>query len=99
MNKPSELYIGLMSGTSLDAIDAVLVDFSEALPQVVCAQQNPLSAALKAEILALQSPSQRELNRAMRLHRELGQKFAESVNALLADAPRGPFPPRAQRDF
>ena len=34
----SELYIGLNSGTSMDSIDAVLVDFSPDKPNILIAK-------------------------------------------------------------
>ncbi|MBU2478629.1 MAG: anhydro-N-acetylmuramic acid kinase, partial [Gammaproteobacteria bacterium] len=37
----SDLYLGLMSGTSLDGIDAVVVDLSASPPTVLAAQTQP----------------------------------------------------------
>jgi anhydro-N-acetylmuramic acid kinase len=46
----SELFIGLMSGTSVDAIDAVLMDFSKSNTHIVASTSQPLDSALKNEI-------------------------------------------------
>ena len=47
-----ELYIGLMSGTSLDGVDAVLVSMDKAsVPQVLGAVQLAYPAALKEAVL------------------------------------------------
>src|SRR6218665_444213 len=53
----SKLYIGLMSGTSLDGIDGVLADFSGARMQVRQHASAAFAPALRAELLALNSPS------------------------------------------
>ncbi len=54
----SELFIGLMSGTSLDGVDAVLARFpaSGAAMQVLAHQYAPFAPALRDELLALNSP-------------------------------------------
>ena len=46
----SELYIGLMSGTSVDAIDAVLMDFSKSNTHIVANFTQPIDKELKNEI-------------------------------------------------
>ncbi|GAA5525816.1 anhydro-N-acetylmuramic acid kinase [Microbulbifer aestuariivivens] len=82
----SELYIGLMSGTSVDSIDAVLVEFEGNSPlhtRVVDAIDQPISASMREAILALCAPGPSEIDRAGQLDRQLGEAFAEAVTSLL----------------
>ena len=88
----SEFYIGLMSGTSLDGVDAVLVDFSPAasssprLLNVLAHASEPMPAALGAELLALNTSGNDELHRAALAANALVRLYAQAVQALLADA-------------
>ena len=78
----SELFIGLMSGTSMDAVDCALVDFTEGTAQVVDFHNLPLPLPLKSRILALCNgePGLRELGET---DVELGRLFAQGVRELL----------------
>ena len=80
----SGLYIGLMSGTSLDGIDAVLVDFGSTRARVLGHCSAPMPATLRAELLALNSPTDNELHRAALAANSLVRLYANQVYALLA---------------
>ncbi|MBQ1767421.1 MAG: anhydro-N-acetylmuramic acid kinase, partial [Aquincola sp.] len=84
------LYIGLMSGTSMDGVDAVLADIGAGggSVQVLRHVHAPFSPALRAELMALNQPGDNELHRAALAANGLAQAYAERVDALLADLPR-----------
>lgn len=80
----AELYIGLMSGTSLDAIDTTLVDFSADKPRLLAAHNDPLPADLRKTLLALNRPAAGEIARMAQADVELGRHLAQAVTKLLA---------------
>ena len=82
----TQLYIGLMSGTSLDGADGVLVDFTPrggSVLQVLAHQHRPFAPDLAAELLALNTPADNELHRAALAGNALARVYAEVVDALL----------------
>ncbi len=78
------LFIGLMSGTSLDALDGVILDVGAL--RVVAHAQAPLPASLRATFDALNRPGADELHRAAMAARDLAELGAGLVAALLRDA-------------
>nr|MBA2722464.1 anhydro-N-acetylmuramic acid kinase [Methylibium sp.] len=59
-----ELFIGLMSGTSLDGADGVLAAFPDGRAQVLAHAHRPFDSALRGELLALNTAGHNELHRA-----------------------------------
>lgn len=81
----SNLFVGLMSGTSLDGVDAVLADLS-AGASVVSTHYAPLPDGLRTELRRLLKPGADELARAAAAGNALAELYAEAVAALLRDA-------------
>jgi anhydro-N-acetylmuramic acid kinase len=80
-------YLGLMSGTSMDAIDAALVDFDSSPLALVAVSATALDPALKRRIArVLDSPDRVAVDEVGQLDVELAKGFAEAALALLRDA-------------
>ncbi|TDR73932.1 anhydro-N-acetylmuramic acid kinase [Paludibacterium purpuratum] len=80
-----ELFVGMMSGTSLDGVDAVLAAFNADGGLMVRAEHAlPYPDEVRAEVLALQLTDGDELRRAALLANRLADLYARTVNELLA---------------
>ena len=81
---PSQFYIGLMSGTSLDGADAVLVDLAKNDCKLLGHHFLPYTDTLRADVLALQNPQHNELEHSQLVSQQLSLLYADCVNALVA---------------
>jgi anhydro-N-acetylmuramic acid kinase len=83
-----ELYIGVMTGTSLDGLDAVLADFSTPQPRVIASVALDYPSKLKTEMLALQTGSDglgiNELHRSCVASLNLAHLHVKAIAGLLS---------------
>ncbi len=87
MNKPHCLYIGLMSGTSLDGIDAVLAKIGpNGETSTQAAMSAPFSPELRKALFELQSPGPNELHREKQAGNALAIAYADAASQLLKKA-------------
>ncbi len=84
MQESEDLYIGLISGTSVDCVDAVLVDFSKPAPQLVECIGYPFPEELKQNIQSLMLPGDNEIDRMGVADQLTGRVFADAALHVLA---------------
>jgi len=90
------LFIGLMSGTSLDGVDAVLAEILEnGALRLRSHGRRPFADDLRAELLALCTAGDNEIDRAARAGNRLSAVYADAVQAVLDCAGVGPQSVRA----
>jgi anhydro-N-acetylmuramic acid kinase len=90
----TDYFIGIMSGTSMDAIDAVLVGFNEqGQPQGLEAHSQAFPPELRSQLIACIQPDwQGPLSELASLHVTLGELYAEASNHLIK---KSRIPPEA----
>jgi anhydro-N-acetylmuramic acid kinase len=88
--KPERLVVGLMTGTSADAVDAVLVRLKgeglAATHEVLAERESPLDDELRNEVLAVAAAKTLEPERLMRLDVRLAEVYAEAVHGIAEEA-------------
>jgi anhydro-N-acetylmuramic acid kinase len=81
-----EVFAGVMSGTSMDGVDAVVADFApnQAGPcALLSAARVPFAPDLAAELAALQRSGDDELARAARAANALADTYAQAIQAAI----------------
>lgn len=81
-----DYYIGLMSGTSMDGVDAALVDLKERQCRLIAHHTQPIPSELKQSLLTLIVPGNTEIARMMDCDIQLGKLFAQAANELLTSS-------------
>ena len=79
-----DYFIGLMSGTSLDGVDCVIMSFSNKRPQLIASVCTSYPDKLKQALQQLITKQQASLVSIGELDQALGKHYANCVNQLLA---------------
>ncbi|MDU8923420.1 anhydro-N-acetylmuramic acid kinase [Pasteurellaceae bacterium LIM206] len=79
------LYIGVMSGTSLDGVDIALMNFSERSSRFIAGAFTPMPEKTRQHLTALLRTGETGLQQLGELDHQLGRLYAEAINRFLAE--------------
>jgi len=82
----SELFVGLMSGTSLDGVDGVLADFSGPRPRLLAHARHGFAPDLRQTLESLLESGPDELHRAAVAAQHLARAYASVAQDVLLHA-------------
>lgn len=82
MSRPP-LYIGMMSGTSTDGVDAMIAEFGEGTPRQIAMASRPFNQSLRDEILALNAATDNEIHRAQIAANAIADLYAQVASDVL----------------
>ena len=89
-NKPWRLAVGLMSGTSVDGIDAALVELeglgADPKVRLLAFRNMPYPPAVREKIFALFRPENATVDKVGYMNFLLGEYFAEAALAVIQEA-------------
>lgn len=86
----SELYIGLMTGTSVDSIDAALVNLHGNRFDVVCVAQSPINTQLKFKIQEAINTQSLSLDECTQIEDKITEHYAQAILSLVNDSNLSP---------
>ena len=95
MGSGSSIYIGLMSGTSLDGVDVAIVDFCSLKPAVLYCHTEPYPNELKSRIQDLTCADSITIESLGQLDIEIAEFYVRTVRQALTDAEISPDQVRA----
>lgn len=80
------LFIGVMSGTSLDGIDVAIADFSTSGMQVLAAKTVPFAESLKQDLLKLIQSKHITFSELGQTDIALGYAYSDAINTLIKES-------------
>jgi len=85
-----QLFVGLMSGTSMDAVDAVCVDFAGKFPRLLATHVHGISEDIRDGVLSIATGMSHNLNQLAMLDVRMGELFAEAALTVIEMAKEKP---------
>src|SRR5580704_9003042 len=82
----ADIYLGIMSGTSLDGIDVAACRFAGKRIELVAFHSAEWQPGLRERIMGLATAERIEMNDLVQAHFALAKEYAKAVEAILREA-------------